>query len=319
MLANFTKTAYGMERYPNELPCSSRAFQPLRYAAIALLASSLVACNSSTVKQTEINHASRATQPSNNTEPIQTRSPTPSPAAPSRSPGITFFQGAYPPKPLTLVDAVEPGSDFFKFRERLRQAVRDRDADYIRSIASSPIKLGFGVGPTEIDALKIDHPDAPFWKQLEKAIATGCADSNQLYNNSSSKTESWVCPHVFAASATIDRQEFPGEAFAWEVFIIGQDVPIRAEARSDAALIGTLSQERALLDGERIARFKQPSANTTTQEPEWYSTEGWTPILMPTGQRGYVENRYLYDVLGYRAFFSNQNGKWQLDAFVAGD
>ena len=54
-------------------------------------------------------------------------------------------------------------------------------------------------------------------------------------------------------------------------------------------------------------------------EPEWFTLSGWTPIIMPNGQRGYVQNRYVYVTLGYRAVFDQVDGRWQMQVFIAGD
>lgn len=261
----------------------------LVYAAIALLTISISACEA----------AVHSTQSSSDVSQVSDRK-------------------AYPPRRLTVVDEVETNSSFFEFRERLRAAVRDRDASYIRSIAASPIKLSFGVSPNSLDDLDIDNPDALVWQHLEKVVAAGCADANRLYDTAST-SQNWVCPYVFAVEG-IDRAEFSEQdgVSGWEVFIVGENVPVQAEASTNSARIGLLSNERALLDNERLQAQAQVSSDQP-QSPAWYGTQGWMPIILPIGDRGYVENRYLYDVMGYRAFFSQHNGKWQMEAFVAGD
>ncbi|MBD2088348.1 hypothetical protein H6F67_00460 [Microcoleus sp. FACHB-1515] len=276
------------------------------YAAIALLIINIAACNS--LEKQQISLSSSESKPTaSRSQPNPTRT------------NIAFFEGTYPPKPFPLVDAVEPESSFFEFRERLRTAVRDRDADYIRSIAISPIKLGFGVSPNSVDELEIDNPNAPFWQYLEKAIGTGCSDENRLYNRPASAPESWICPHVFAAGESIDRAEFGDRVFAWEVFILGENIPVYSEAKTDSPIITTLSNERALLGEETVNQFYASANAAEPQEARWYSTEGQTSIVLPNSEQGYVENRYLYDINGYRAVFSYQNGKWQMLAFVSGD
>jgi hypothetical protein len=269
--------------------------------AIALLAVSIIACQSPQANQpSSASSSSIVTQPSHHPEQaqpgLQHQGPTPSP---SSNATITLLSGGYPRHPVTLVDEVEPGSSFFQFRERLRQAVHHRDADYIRSIATSSIKLSLGPEPDTLDDLDINNPNAPFWQDMENAIATGCT----RYNQSSLEPEGWVCPHVFGASESIDIRNLnlPPDLFVNQLFIVGENVNVRAEARIDSPVIGTLSNEIVLLNRDIN------------------SVEDWTRIIMPTGQQGYVDDRYAYEPLGYRASFFRKNGMWQMNVFIAGD
>jgi hypothetical protein len=58
---------------------------------------------------------------------------------------------------------------------------------------------------------------------------------------------------------------------------------------------------------------------TKTQQTAIGSPTGWTPILLPDGQRGFVSGRYAYAPLGYRALFQKVKGQWQMQALIAGD
>jgi hypothetical protein len=47
--------------------------------------------------------------------------------------------------------------------------------------------------------------------------------------------------------------------------------------------------------------------------------EGWTPVRLFNGQRGYVYSRYVYFPLAYRAVFGKVKGNWQLMYMPGGD
>ncbi len=196
---------------------------------------------------------------------------------------------------LKLTDEVPPDSDFARFRSRLLQAVQSRDANFIRQIAAPDIKLSFG-GSLKLDDVGIDNPKATIWVGLEKAMGTGCAKSSQL-------TDTWICPQVF--------ETWPSnlDAFTY-VAIIGENVNVRASANTNSRVLGLLSNEAVKIDQKTQQREKRFDLN---------NLQGWTPIIMPNGDRGYVANRYVYSQIGYRAFFKKFSGKWKMTVLVTGD
>lgn len=213
----------------------------------------------------------------------------------------------YPRHPLILVDEATPGSDFFQFRDRLRRAIRERDAAFIRQIADPHIKLSFGL-PQTLSDLEIDSPDAVVWQQLERALGTGCV----VYPIPGSTTTQWVCPHAFLAP----DQDGSIDAFS-SVIIVGENINVRAEPTTDSPIVGTVSNE--------VLKFDQAAMADKPQE-FWQAGEtnaGWKAVILPNGNHGYVSSRYAYSPVGYRAFFSQDssqaNGPWRMTIFLAGD
>ena len=199
---------------------------------------------------------------------------------------------SYPRQPLNLADRVKLGSDFYQFRDRLRQAVRRRNAKFIRSIATPDIRLSFG-NPITLNDLDIDNPQAPIWLGMEKAFSTGCAEVDQ--------TKTWVCPHI---SAILPENLDPFEHFA----IVGVNVNARSQPSINSEVIGVLSNEAVKFDR------KAPPGSYNSGNPN-----SWVPIVLPSGRRGYVLNRYVYSSFGYRGYFVKKKGEWKMNAFVAGD
>ena len=46
---------------------------------------------------------------------------------------------------------------------------------------------------------------------------------------------------------------------------------------------------------------------------------GFTEIRLANGRQGYVHKDYLRSQIDYRAFFSNQSGRWLMTTVIAGD
>lgn len=196
---------------------------------------------------------------------------------------------------LSLVDQAQSSRDFFQFRQRLRQAVRDRNAGFIRSIVTPHTKLSFG-GSLTLDDLDIDNPKAPIWLGMEKAFSVGCAKAS-----GSAGTPTWVCPHVF--------QVWPDNLDPFNyVAILGKNVNIRSQASINSPAVAVLSNEVVKL--APLQRKVQLDLN---------NLHDWSFVILPNGRRGYVLNRYVYSPVGYRGFFEKIGKDWKMNFFVAGD
>jgi hypothetical protein len=201
--------------------------------------------------------------------------------------------GSYPQLKISPIDQVNAASEFGQFRTQLKQAVKNRDAKYIRSIAAPDILLTFG-RRFGLDRLKIDDPKAPFWQELEKSLAVGCVKKRI------EASEIISCPFSSGLwSELIDRAGGQGR-----IAIIGNNIPVYARPSTKSPTIATLSNEAIkLADNNQQLAFVSSLAK----------------VLLPSGQTGYVSNRYIYTRFGYRAIFQKLEGKWQMRAFVAGD
>lgn len=83
--------------------------------------------------------------------------------------------------------------------------------------------------------------------------------------------------------------------------IVGSRVRVRAEPRSDAAVLALLT--------ECIVPVVQTDA----------SREGWVPIGLGPKRIGYVSERNIRSPIDYRAGFEFKEGRWLMTFFLAGD
>lgn len=206
----------------------------------------------------------------------------------------------YPRRPYELRDQVPSNSSFHQFRERLKQAIRDRDAGFIEAIADPNIQITFGI-PVPFSSLGFDDPNSLSWKRLERIINIGCTPYEAP---AGVEMGAYQCPHVSQASL--------GDPFS-DVYIVGENINVRAQPSPDSPVMDVLSDEVVKSDPDGLDRL------TPQQREEQQTDEGWQPVITPTGQRGYVSSRYAYYPAGYRARFENKQGQWKITAFIAGD
>lgn len=212
---------------------------------------------------------------------------------------------------LELNDEVEPGSDFYRFREQLREAVQKRDRRFVKSIIpATGLAIGFSV-PRSSEELNLDDPRGQFWSQLEKAIAVGCTLTENWSSDAvDPDSEIWECPKVNQALARqfSESQSQPGVSWAQDhVAIVGENVNVRSQPRIDSSVIGTLSNQVMRRDRQ------QPI------DPNFDPIDGWTAVMLPIDRPGYIYNRYVYAPLEYRALFGKVDGEWQLLHMPGGD
>ncbi|WAL58052.1 SH3 domain-containing protein [Thermocoleostomius sinensis] len=223
----------------------------------------------------------------------------------------------FPHRSIVLRDEVVSGSEFDQFRQKLRQAVQSRDADFAAAlIPASGVSLGFGA-PLTIEELDLHNPNALLWSILEKALFPGCdpLTAQEAYSNGDAEFEGWVCHNL----NQLFVEQYPAPATAQgvdyelsQVIVVGENVNVRAQPSTNSDVIGILSNE--LVEFDRMAWEELP--------PEDQSLDllsGWTPVILPNNRSGYVSNRYAYSPLGYRVLFGKVNGQWQILHIPGGD
>ncbi|MCT7984631.1 SH3 domain-containing protein [Laspinema sp. A4] len=212
---------------------------------------------------------------------------------------------------LILEDEAVPDSDFYQFRAQLREAVQNRNAEFVGSILpETGLAIGFSVPQTR-ENLNLDDPQGRFWLILEKAVAIGCARAeNPPPYNIDPGSEIWVCPNVAQAFARQVPAPNAEEEVSWQVdrvVVVGDNVNARSQPSLESETIATLSNEVVLLDRDR-------------QLPETFDPiDSWTAIRLSDDREGYVYNRYLYSPLESRALFGKINGEWQLLGMPGGE
>lgn len=241
-------------------------------------------------------------QPAPSTPPATTEKLNP-PIAASPSPAAS-------PNPnrleIALVDESTQSPDFAKFLDRTRQAVRDRDAKYIRSIVTPETKFSFGA-QRSIDYLNPENPNSSFWTSLEKALSLGCSQESYGYS----------CPTVFQQFDNAVKKNPSANLDAFSaIVVVGENVNVRSQPSSNSAAIATLTNEIVKYD---IATFQNASDQDKSATLRLDNPKGWTPVILSDNRRGFVSSRYAYSPIGYRVLFSKSSGDWKMQAFVTGD
>lgn len=207
--------------------------------------------------------------------------------------------------PIALVDESVQSPEFAKFLDRTKQAVRDRDAKYIRSIVTPQTKFSFGAQRT-IDYLNPENPKSSFWTSLEKALTLGCSKEPTGYS----------CPTVFHQFQNAVK---PGssdlDAFS-AIVVVGQNVNVRSKPDVNSPAIATLSNEIVKYD---TTTFQNASEQEKSETFRLDNPNGWTPVVLSGDRRGFVASRYAYSPIGYRVIFGKEGSEWKMQAFVTGD
>ncbi|HEY9695164.1 MAG TPA: SH3 domain-containing protein [Oculatellaceae cyanobacterium] len=223
----------------------------------------------------------------------------------------------FPHQRFTLVDKVKPGSDFARFRQRLRYATKLKDMNFIRTILPSD-KIAIGYGETAIGDLKLENRESAFWLTLEKAIAVGCtAEVNLSYPELDPESQLWSCNNItkqLNSQSNSSALDPSGLSSISRVVVIGKNVSVRSQPQKNSAVVALLSNEVVEVDHQIKA---QQVAQTTFGESN-NPINNWTPVILPQGRKGYVYNRFVYSPSEYQAVFGKIQGTWRLLAMPGG-
>jgi hypothetical protein len=212
---------------------------------------------------------------------------------------------------LYPIDQGTTDPSFKTFREELRAAIKSRDSKFILNSLAPDVLVSYG-GCEGVKCFiqfwKLNQPNSKIWDTLSNVLSLG--GSFETY-----KGEKYFCaPYVFS--------EFPDRVNGEELMgvheyaaIIGQNVNVRLRPSLNAPIVTSLSYDIIKLD----------------QSPN-HSSGNWFKILAPTP--GYVSSQFIRNPFDYRACFKKVretppyndgassdfvNGKWLMNALVAGD
>lgn len=213
---------------------------------------------------------------------------------------------------IVLTDQSSRSPDFAQFLQTVRQAVQKRDAAFIRNIVTEQTQFEFGAHRS-LAYLNLDNPSSPVWAQLEKVIAPGCTAETGL---PSSQDTLFSCPTVFRQfDQALKAATQKPIAYETSVVIVGQAI-VRSQPTPASSNVAVLSDEIVQFDR---ATFEALTQQQRDQTFSLSNLSGWTPVILPNQQRGYVSNQQAYRPLGYRAVFVKRSDRWLLQAFVSGD
>ena len=190
---------------------------------------------------------------------------------------------------LKPVDEATSDPSLVAFRDELLAAVRKRDADAVVALADPKIRTSFGGGGGAADfgrALK--QPGV--WEDFEQLLTQGGS-----FVGEGSGRSFWA-PYVYSA--------WPDAHDVFEsLAITGENVPLYESADKDARVIATLSHD-----------IVKPAGDLGRDIGQWHN------VKTADGHTGWVEAKFVRSPVGYRAgFLKNKDGKWQINALVAGD
>ncbi len=191
---------------------------------------------------------------------------------------------------LLPVDQAATQPDFFTFRAQLLTAVARHDAAALMAVVHPNIKCDFGGGEGKAFFEEYWKPGAPgseVWAELAAVLALG---------GTFSTPDTFVAPYVFS--------RWPQGVDSFEhVAVVGDRVrhPHRSTRRTRRRLA--------------VSSFEiLPLARQSGDAPE-----EWTAVTLAGRKIGYVASRFVRSPIGYRAYFSRQDGRWQMLMFIAGD
>ncbi len=172
------------------------------------------------------------------------------------------------------------------FRRELSDVVIRRDIEALVGLADIDIKLDFGGGEGRAELrLRLSDPDSRLWQELDKVLPLGCAVNSQ---------GGITLPWYFA-------QDFGDlDTFA-TMIVLGEDVPLRAEPRTDGQILKRFSWDAVELKGDMGGH------------------EDFALIGDYRGGEGYVAQAKLRSLIDYRLIAKLVGGKWRITALVAGD
>jgi hypothetical protein len=211
---------------------------------------------------------------------------------------LKLFSKSPPRYPLPILKETYPDRDFSAFRDRLKQAVQERDDRFLKSIAAPDIRLHWTQSRT-LDDINLD-PDVRLWLKLEKLLALDCIKppiSDLMLQSFEAQSEMRICPGLFDSWRELGLDPYR------YVAIVGENVNVHKKSNDRSPTIATLSNEAVKL-------------GKLDRDPRWEKLDRWTPIVLPDGKRGYVRNRYVYSPADYRVVFIKVNGQWQMESLL---
>jgi hypothetical protein len=207
---------------------------------------------------------------------------------------------------LYPVDEGIQDPSFKAFREKLLEAARKRDADFVLTILDPHILNSFG-GDGGIEEFKkqwkLDQPDSSkLWKELADILSKGGS-----FLDFDGKRE-FCAPYVSSQWEKVANQLPSGKDGIDYAAVVGENVDLRLEPNPTAPVIDTLSYN--------IVRIDYDASVPDERDTDYFA---WIKVTTTSGKQGYVAGKYVSSPTAFRACFKKVGEKWFMTSLVAGD
>lgn len=194
-----------------------------------------------------------------------------------------------------LLPVDQADASFRAFRDSTLIALARKDTTFLYGILSPDIRTSFGADGGIDDFRRMwamDDPDTRLWSDLARVLRMGGAFAPD---------SSFMAPFVYAVwPDTLEAFEF--------VAVTSPRAAVRSAPESRADTIGTVSHSILPLADWR-------GMPETAAEPD----TSWAGVVLPDGRPGWLRAEDVHSPVGWRAIFTRHDGRWRMDAFVAGD
>ncbi|HEX6989824.1 MAG TPA: SH3 domain-containing protein [Bacillota bacterium] len=220
------------------------------------------------------------------------------------SAGMEPSPGPFEQVRLEPVDESAEDASFAAFKASLLDALARRDLAALEAAVHPQIKTDFGGGTGLEDfrrqwGLDRDPEASPVWNVLTDILNLG-----GVLTGGGDEPRRFTAPYVYALyNASLDP-------FGHAV-VTGDGVNVRAQPSLEAEILDQASH--------LVVRVIQPEGNLP---PVQLSGRDycWVRIQLPSGEIGYIADRFLWSPVGWRAAFEQDDeGAWRLTFLVAGD
>jgi hypothetical protein len=191
-------------------------------------------------------------------------------------------------------DAASKDPSLNEFRSRLRKALHDHDAAYVKSVLAKNVMygLGGGIGKAQFlsnyDNLK---KNSEFWSRLDQALANG----GKYTSGMAGSKKVFHCPYALFDNLS-DKEEELGTDWA---VVNGKDISFQEEPDKNAPSLAKLSYELVQIPDDKPAKGQ------------------WMKVIYHKDQSGYVERRNLILRSEPFAELQKQGGAWRILWFGA--
>lgn len=206
----------------------------------------------------------------------------------------------YEPVTLKPSDASREDKDFFSFRQKLDEAIRNRDVKFLETAVDRHVSFAFeqnGTGKKNFWkhwGLDKKPKESPIWKQLKETTELGFSYRDNI----------WAAPFLFQLTPdSIDVYTYS--------LVIGTSVNVRSEPSKKGKVLAQLSWEFVKLSYEEGKALGDGNA-------EGKDSCEWQQVCLSDGRMGYICKQYLRSPLDQRLGIEKKGTDWKIIFFVEG-